>query len=313
MRAMKKYIVIAQSMLLSSLSILHGDARAAQRDAARGAIEAQSASFTAALEKGDAAEAARFFTANARLSVPYVNGVLEGREAIEKFWQSALAGGMKSLTLTRRDLEGPVDLRIETGTYAALGPNLSELGRGEYLLVWKREDGIWKIHRQYGHSNRAVPLASPGAVDRVGFPADYATTMRRVSDTLYDEKSGLTTAFANELAVSITGNSQQHYPDGAVILMEFAQPVRDGKGELLRDAHGALLKGKIERIDVMRRGPGLDAAYGKEGVGGWGFASYFPDGTTRVAFDQAVRCAECHRNAGADKEFVFRKRPWLAP
>jgi len=142
-------------------------------------------------------------------------------------------------------------------------------------------------------------------------PRDYATAMRRVSDTVYNEKSGLTTVFANELAASITDPSQQHYPDGAVILMEFAQPQRDAKGELLRDERGAPLKGPIDHIDVMRRGPGLGAAYGAERAGEWEFASYRPDGSVRIALEKAGQCAACHRKAGADKDFVFRTRPWL--
>jgi ketosteroid isomerase-like protein len=311
MRTMKAPTFIALSMLLSCPAILHRDAQAAQHDSARAAIEAQSRSFTAALEKGDAAEAARNFTADAKLSVPGVDGVLEGRQAIEKFWQRALAGGIKSLTLTPRDLEGSGDLRIETGTYAAFGANHSELGRGEYLLVWKHEEGTWKIHRDYGHSSGAVPAMSAGAGDRVGLPHDYATALRRVSDTVYNERSGLTTVFANDLAASTAGLSQQHYPHGAVILMEFAQPVRDGEGELLRDARGVPLKGPIEHIDVMRRGPGLGAAYGAERAGEWEFASYRSDGSVLVASDKAGHCAACHRNAGADKDFVFRERPWL--
>ena len=95
--------------------------RCAWADPARADIERQSLAFTAALAKGDAAEAAGKFTADARICVPGVGGVLDGREAIEKFWQGALAGGMKSLTLSLRDLEGHGDLRIETGTYTAFG------------------------------------------------------------------------------------------------------------------------------------------------------------------------------------------------
>ena len=313
MRAMKTPALITLSMLLSSPAILHMDAQAARPDSARSAIAAQSASLITALENGDAAEAARIFSADARLSVSGIDGVREGRQAIEKFWQGALASGIKSLTLTPRDLEGSGDLRIETGTYAAFGANHGELSRGEYLLVWKREDGAWKIHRDYGHSGGAVPAmsVSAGAEDRVGLPRDYATALRRVSDTIYHEKFGLTTVFANDLAASINGSSQQHYPDGAVILMEFAQPQRDGEGALLRDARGEPLKGPIDHIDVMRRGAGFGAEYGEERAGEWAFASYRLDGSARIAFDQAGHCAACHRNAGADKDFVFRTRPWL--
>jgi ketosteroid isomerase-like protein len=312
MRAMKTHTLLALSILLSSTAIPHGDTRTAQRDPARTAIEERSAHFMGALEQGDAAEAARCFTTDARLSVPGVGGVLDGRQAIEKFWQGALSGGMKTLTLTPRDLEGSSDMRIETGTYAAFGANHSELGRGEYLLVWKREDGTWKIHRDYGHPSDAARAMNNGAVDRVGLPKDYATEMRRVRDMAYDEQSGLTTVFANDLAASSDGLTKQNYPEGAVILMEFSQAARDGEGALLRDARGVPLKGPIDHIDVMRRGAGLGAEYGAERAGEWAFASYRADGSVRVAFDKAERCAACHRNAGADKDFVFRTRPWVS-
>lgn len=149
--------------------------------------------------------------------------------------------------------------------------------------------------------------------DRVGFPRDYATTMRRVSDTLYKESSGLTTVFANDLAASVTGSSPARYPDGSVILVEFAQPQRDAKGELMRDARGEPLKGPIHHIDVMRRGAGFGASYGEERAGEWAFASYGPDGSTLVAPDKATHCASCHRKAGVDKDFVYRTRAWSAP
>lgn len=302
--------VIALSMLLSSPALLSKNVQATQRDSTSLAIAAQSKSFTAALENGDAAAAARNFTADARVSVPGIDGVLDGRQAIERFWQGALSGGMTSLTLTRRDLEGHADVRIETGTYTAFGAKHKELGRGEYLLVWKREGATWKIHRDYGHPSGAVPAMPAETADPAGFPQDYATAMRRVRDTAYEEKSGLTTVFANDSAASIAGDSQQHYPDGSMILMEFAQPVRNSEGELLRDARGVPLKGPIEHIDVMRRGPGFGAAYGAKRAGEWEFASYRSDGSVRVAVGAATDCAACHQNAGADKDFVFRARPW---
>jgi hypothetical protein len=147
-------------------------------------------------------------------------------------------------------------------------------------------------------------------IDRVGFPVDYVKTLRQVSDTVFVEHSGVTTVFANEAAASAPGFSQARYPNGSVILMEFANPQRDGEGELLRDRHGTPLKGEIVRIDVMRRGSGFGESYGENRAGDWEFASYRPDGSTLLAPDKTAHCAGCHRNAGADKDFVFRTRPW---
>lgn len=151
------------------------------------------------------------------------------------------------------------------------------------------------------------PMAS---MDRVGFPADYVNKLRQASDPIFNERSGITTVYVNELAASAPGFSQARFPNGSLIMMEFADVQRDGEGELLRDAKGAPLKGRIVHIDVMRRGAGFGEAYGESRAGEWEFASYGPDGSTLQSPDKTAHCAACHRNAGADKDFVFRTRPW---
>ena len=161
----------------------------------------------------------------------------------------------------------------------------------------------------------AVVVAHSGDAPAGPFalPADYTTSLRRVSDTLFDEKTGLTTVFVNELAGSVRGFSQEKYPIGSVIAMEFAQPQRDGEGELLRAPGGQPLKGKIDYVAVMRRVAGFGGIYGDERAGEWEFSTYRPDGRVQIAPDKAVQCASCHRKAGPDKDFVYRKRSWSAP
>jgi hypothetical protein len=155
-----------------------------------------------------------------------------------------------------------------------------------------------------------LAFGQPTVTDRVGFPADYTHTLRQVGDTVFHQRTGVSTVYANELAASAPGFSQARYPNGSVIVMEFARPQIDGEGELLRDARGTPLKGEIEHIDVMRRGAGFGEAYGENRAGEWEFASYAADGRTLQSPGQTAHCAGCHRNAGADKDFVFRTRPW---
>lgn len=156
-------------------------------------------------------------------------------------------------------------------------------------------------------------LARASAAPQAGdgdFPVDYRTSMRMMGDTLFDKNFGLTTVYANDLAASVVPFSQAQYPDGAVILMEFAQPLRDGEGELLRDAKGAPMRGEVVHVDVMRRVAGFGAAYGEDRAGEWQFASYRVNGGTLIAPADGAHCAGCHRNAGAERDFVFRTRPW---
>ena len=302
-------------IFVASLAVFIGTAAAARKDGARAAIEAQSAALSAALAHGDPAAAGELFTKDARLSIPGTSEVIAGRDAIADFWRMALGSGLTGLTLQADEVEGEGSLRFESGSYLALGKDGTEMGRGQYLIVWKKDDGVWRVHRDYAHPNRETPpavAAGAGATDRVGFPRGYAAQFRRLGGTLDQPNTGLTTVYANELATSASTSEGTQFPNGSVILMEFADPQRDGEDQLLRDAHGQPLKGEIAHIDVMRRGPGFGASYGESRAGEWEFASYRADGSTLVAPDKAQHCAACHLKAGAAKDFVFRTRSWAS-
>jgi ketosteroid isomerase-like protein len=271
-----------------------------------------------ALERGDAPAAARVFSADARLLIAAIDGAVVGREGVEKFWQGAVDGGLKSLQLTTIDLEGDGAMRVETGDYAAIGAGGAQLGRGHYLFVWRKEAGEWKIFRDMGNASpapaaggMASPVGAPGVADGV-FPANYAATFVSLGDALLDGNARVTTTYANSLAASVGAIGQIPYPDGAVLVMEYATSLKDGEGELLRDSKGALLKGEVVRVDVMRKGRDFGGPYGDRRAGEWEFSSFRRDGSALVTPANGADCAACHRNAGADKDFVFRSRAPLA-
>ena len=308
---MKTSTPISILVFVTSLACFLGTAGAARQDAVRAAIAAQSQALMSALEQGDSARTADLFTVDARLSVPAIGGVLNGRAAIARFWQTSLDAGLKGLVLTATDLVGDGNLRVETGGYVALGAGRSELGRGQYLLVWMKDGGEWRICRDFAHADVAASSgASAANPDRVGFPRDYAAQFRMLGGTVNDDSLGLTTVYGNELAASVASSERPAYPNGSVILMEFAEPLRDGEDQLLRDARGQPLRGPFAHIDVMRRGAGYGDAYGASRAGEWEFASYRPDGSVLISSAQGARCAGCHLKAGAEKDFVYRKRSW---
>jgi uncharacterized protein (TIGR02246 family) len=252
---MKAPTLMSTIAFFASLAFSFGVAGAARQDAARTAIAGQSRALMAAIEAGDSDAVAKLFTVDAQLSVPMSGGVVSGRAAIAGFWQAALSGGLKGLELTPADFVGDGNLRVETGTFQAFGAERRDLGRGQYLLTWAKEEGVWKISRDFAHGDTA-PVVSR-VPDRVGLPLNYPSQLRLLGDTVHDDRNGLTTVYANELAASVAGTEAAHYPNGSVILMEFAEPQRDGEDQLMRDAKGQPLKRSITHIDVMRRGGGF--------------------------------------------------------
>jgi len=73
--------------------------------------------------------------------------------AIASAWGGAIRSGMKELKITTVDLTGNAELLAETGMYEMIGNNNKTLDKGKYVVVWKPENGGWKIYRDIGNSN----------------------------------------------------------------------------------------------------------------------------------------------------------------
>jgi len=133
---------------LAALAVLLGLAHPApgQPSSVRKDIESVNQQFAAAFEKGDTAAIAALYTPDGEALPP--NGeVVHGREAIQAMWQSVLGMGIASVGLTTRELESAGDLAWEGGTYELRGKDGTPADRGKYIVIWKREQGQWRIHR----------------------------------------------------------------------------------------------------------------------------------------------------------------------
>jgi len=110
------------------------------------AIAATNQRFMDAYDRGDAASVAAFYTSDGQL-LPANSGVIQGHSAIEEFWTGAMAMGIKSAQLTTGELDVQGGTAIEIGQYSLAGEGGMVLDQGKYLVVWKLDDGAWKLHR----------------------------------------------------------------------------------------------------------------------------------------------------------------------
>jgi Cytochrome P460 len=86
--------------------------------------------------------------------------------------------------------------------------------------------------------------------------------------------------------------------------MEVYKAQVDGKGDLLRDADGRLIKGELTRIFVMEKRTGWGAEYDDElRNGGWEYAHFTPDGQPSPQVDTNL-CFQCHKPMSS-QDFVF--------
>ncbi len=270
----------------------------------RAALAQQRTNLVGAIGRADAAGVAGLFTADAKLIVSEFKAVA-GRAAIQQAWQFTLgSGAVARLVLEPKDLEGlDGGLPVETGTMVIFDREGKERAHNNYLLVWKREDGAWKIHR-----DMASPRFAPApTADRVGFPQDYRKSLTMLAAPTVNPKLGLVqTAYGNESAAASTAAGKLPFAYGSVLVMEFAQVVKDNAGNPLLDSAGNAQRGPVLRVDVMRREPGFGEAYGANRAGEWEFVSYRVDGSHATPPVASGSCAACHLNrAGPGKDFVF--------
>jgi ketosteroid isomerase-like protein len=83
------------------------------------------------------------YTADARVLPPGAD-LVEGRQAIQQFWQKAIEGmGIKSATLETVAAEMCGESVVEIGR-AVLSLESGGTVNGKYVVHWKQEDGRWK-------------------------------------------------------------------------------------------------------------------------------------------------------------------------
>ena len=143
-------------LVIGLFVLLLAGATTAQTPGPRAGIEAANARFSADFARGDAAAVASHYTIAAQVLPP--NGdVVRGREAIARFWKGVMDGGVKGVKLTVVEAESTGGTAHEVGTYALTGEDGKTLDTGKYIVIWKRDGGEWKIHRDIWNSSMPAP------------------------------------------------------------------------------------------------------------------------------------------------------------
>jgi ketosteroid isomerase-like protein len=125
-------------------------------EGAKTAIAAGNQAFGTAVEKGDAAAIAALYSTNAE-AFPPNSDVVRGPAAIQKMWQGVLDSGVAGADLNTTEARAEGNLAYEVGTYAMKAKDGKVLDKGKYVVVWTKDGGAWKIHRDIW--NTSMPAA----------------------------------------------------------------------------------------------------------------------------------------------------------
>jgi len=124
--------------------------------AARTAIEAVNAEFGAMAGKGDSVGLAGQYATDAKLMGPNMPA-FKGRAAIQSAFGGMFSGGPMGLKLTTSDVWGNESYVTEEGVFSMSDKDGKEFDKGKYLVVWKMEDGKWKLFRDCWNSDNPIP------------------------------------------------------------------------------------------------------------------------------------------------------------
>ena len=111
--------------------------------------------FMETFNRGDYAEMENLYTDEGQILPP--NGkVITGKTGIGEFWKGAMAMGIKSLNMHTDEVELHGDTAIEISQATLFGEEEHVIDEIKYIVIWKRQDGEWKIHRDMFNSNRTI-------------------------------------------------------------------------------------------------------------------------------------------------------------
>jgi len=124
----------------------------------KAAVLAASKDFPAAIAAKDAALVASFYAKDA-IAFPPNSEMAKGSEAIQNVWKGFIDAGLNAQPFETVETESEGNLGVEIGKYTIVDAAGKTVDQGKYVVVWKKEDGRWKLYRDIWNSS--MPATPP--------------------------------------------------------------------------------------------------------------------------------------------------------
>ncbi|MCG2460110.1 DUF4440 domain-containing protein [Flavobacteriaceae bacterium F89] len=114
-------------------------------------IEDANKHFMDLLAKGDSVGLANSYTTDAKVMFTGAPSVV-GRENIQKLFSGIINSGVTAINLETKEVFGTADLLAEEGKVTVFVKD-NAVAEEKYIILWKKEDGRWKLFRDIANSN----------------------------------------------------------------------------------------------------------------------------------------------------------------
>ncbi len=88
--------------------------------------------------------------------MPPNSDILEGRAAIQAFWQAVFDAGIDSALLEITEVDPLGNTAVEVSQYTLFLADGQVADSGKYIVVWKRVSGQWFLHRDIFNSSQPL-------------------------------------------------------------------------------------------------------------------------------------------------------------
>ena len=118
-------------------------------------IEAANHEISQFMSKGDAAGMASAYSTDGSVMLNNMPSI-KGKENLTKTWGGFINAGIGSIELNTLEVWGDEKFITEEGMFVTKMKDGKQLDKGKYLVLWKKEDGKWKLHRDISNSDLPV-------------------------------------------------------------------------------------------------------------------------------------------------------------
>ncbi|MBK7375900.1 MAG: DUF4440 domain-containing protein [Chitinophagaceae bacterium] len=160
------FLIVASAIIL--LSACNNEATKTETapafslDSVKTAIAASNKVFGESWATGDSVRFAGCYTTDACINPPNMPGMC-GSQAISAFFNGGYQMGIRNIKITTGEVSGGSEAVAEIGTYEMFGDKNVSLDKGKFIVVWKQENGKWKMHRDVWNSDMPPPPPPPAA------------------------------------------------------------------------------------------------------------------------------------------------------
>lgn len=162
MKEKKIAILIISSLILLAIAGCSSQQKETVFDLenAKKEIDEANRDFVNLFNEGDSIGLANMFTIDGKSMEPNEPAFI-GRSQIQTHYSIVMNAGANKLGLLTTGLWGDENMLAEEGEFTFMSEDDKLLDKGKYIVLWKKEDDMWKLFRDCYNSD--MPIIENGA------------------------------------------------------------------------------------------------------------------------------------------------------